>query len=275
VTFSNTLRHIGHRLKADYLIGSRIGEYKKLLRTAREQNYLIWSLVEYYDYLRSGATQSKFRCLALRHDVDVLNIRCTEKFYEMELDQGVHATYYFRLSTAKAHERLIENLLRDGFEVGYHFEEAAAVAKRRHLRSRDEVFSCRAGIAEMFRHNCQVFRNLYNPQFRSACSHGDWINRRLGFINHELIDANLLAECGLSFEAYQDTFQSRFDVYVSDIADPPARWKNNFSPYDAFAAKKRCIYLLTHERYWYPGPVVNTVENLNRAWEGLRYRLKI
>ncbi len=272
---SNVLKGAFFRLKADYLIRSRIGEYQSLLREARNRGYALLSLIEFYDQVKQGLVPPDRRCLVLRHDVDVRNIRCTEAFYERELDQGGHATYYFRLSTAKVHERLIGNLLASGFEVGYHFEEPAALVKRRHLKSRDEVFSKRNEIQEMFRGNCQVFRKSYNQHLRSVCSHGDWINRRLGFENHELIDASLLTECGLSFEAYQDTFVRYFDIYVSDVTDPPAIWRDNYSLSEAFAAEKARIYLLTHERYWYPGPLVYTGENLNRAWEGFRYHFKM
>jgi hypothetical protein len=250
-------------------------EYRSLLREAQNRGYAFLSLVEFHEQVKHGLLSSDRRCLVLRHDVDVRSVRCTEEFYKREIAEGAHATYYFRLSTAKVHRKLIDNLLHNGFEVGYHFEEPATLAKRRHLRSRDEVFKHQHKIHEMFRINCDNFRKLYNPDLRSVCSHGDWINRHLNFVSHELLDDKLLSECGIDFEAYQDKFQKNFDVYISDIADPPAKWRSNYSLSDALADGKIRIYMLTHERYWHPAPLVNTGENLSRLCEGFRYHFKI
>jgi hypothetical protein len=269
------LAQLAYRIRSDYLIGSRRPEYDELLRRASALNYDLLSLIEFYDLEKNIILPTGYRCIGLRHDVDVGNVASTRMLHKVEEKHNAHATYYFRLSTAAKCEKLIGLLLARGFEVGYHFEEAATLAKRRHLQSRAEVFSYREEIQTMFRQNCQAFRSRYNTQLRSVCSHGDWINRKLGFINNEFLDDHILEECGLSFEAYQQSFKCRFDDYISDVATFPDRWARGRSPEKALDDGKERIYLLTHDRQWHPGPIVNTVANVERVWEAFCYRSKL
>ena len=69
--------------------------------------------------------------LILRHDVDIGDAAGNEAMLETEIRNGASATYYFRLSTAGVTRPCIRRMLAQGFQVGYHFEEAATVAKRR------------------------------------------------------------------------------------------------------------------------------------------------
>lgn len=98
--------------------------------------------------------------------------------------------------------------------------------------------------------------------------HSDWINRYLGFTNNEFLDDSILADYGLSFEAYQDTFKLHSDIYIIDVTTSPERLR------DALASKGNHVDMLAHERRWPPGPVVNTVANLDRALEAVCCHLK-
>ncbi len=250
---------------------NRGAEYESLLRRALSAGYDVIGLEEYQSRIARGALGRP--TLAIRHDVDIGNVAGDEMFLAIERRLGVSATYYFRLSTAHSHARFIESLHKAEFEVGYHFEEPATLAKRDRLQSRDAVFARRAEIATRFLENCAAIRASWAPTLHSASSHGDWVNRKLGFTNEELIDKALLAEANLAFEAYDPALLDATDVYVSDVATPPSRWAGDYSLAAAITDHKDPIYLLAHERQWHTAPVANSLANFHRAGEALRYRL--
>ena len=212
------------------------------------------------------------RRLALRHDVDIRDLAGNEAFYAAELAVGARSTFYFRLSTVQAHEALIGRLLADGFEVGYHFEEAAALARHEGLGSRDAVEKRRDQIQNLFRRNCDLFRRRWNPALASVASHGDWINRRLGFANHEFLTPELLTSCGLAFEAYSPDILGHVDVYISDVAWAPGTWSRDYGLADALRDGRDPICMLTHERRWHVNRRASASADMSRAIEGLRYR---
>jgi hypothetical protein len=265
-------RTIVRRVRDNYGGRDRRTEYSDLLTSARDAGYDLVSLGEFHARNRrvDGLVG---RLLALRHDVDIRDVKGNETFWTIERAVGARSTFYFRRSTAEAHKFLIRQLLRDGFEVGYHFEEAAAFAKQHRLQSREEVLRRRVEIQEAFRRNCETFRARWNPDLASIASHGDWINRRLAFANHEFLSPQLLEECGLLFEAYGDDILARADVYVSDVGRLPDRWAGGYGLADALEETRHPIYVLTHERRWFANRRANAEADLGRIADGLRYRL--
>lgn len=272
---SGAVLHLIERLRADLAITGRAAEYDELLGSARSLGYRLVSMSQFDRARRAGGLQPDERYLAIRHDVDIVDLHGNEAFQGIEVRHGAQATYYFRLRTAPAHERFIDRLRDDGFEVGYHFEEAATVAKRRGLRDRAELLARRDEIVDAFRANVATFRSRWNPDLTSVASHGDWINRRLGVANHEFVSPELLAGLDLAFEAYQSDLHAAFDVYVSDVATPPSRWRLDYGLADALRERRPKIYLLTHERQWHGNPIAKTRENLNRLEDEARYRLRL
>ncbi len=262
---------IAARLVADLKPMNRGAEYESVLRSALDAGYEVIGLEEYQSRINRGILNRP--TLAIRHDVDIGNVAGDEMFLAIERRLGVSATYYFRLSTARSHARFIDRLHKAEFEVGYHFEEPATLAKRDRLQSRDAVFAHRAEIASRFLENCAAIRASWGPALRSASSHGDWVNRRLGFTNEELIDEALLAEANLEFEAYDPQLLEASEVYVSDVATPPSQWAGDYSLSAAITENKNPIYLLAHERQWHTAPLANSLANFQRVGETLRYRV--
>jgi hypothetical protein len=267
-----TARTLANRAVANYAGKDRIAEYAALLGTARDAGYELTSLADFHERAAREA-QPEPRWLVLRHDVDIDDTAGNTAFWEAERAVGARSTFYFRLSKAEAHRPLIRNLLRDGFEVGYHYEEGATTAKRRHLTSRADVFRHAGEIEQSFRDNCAMFRRRWNPDLVSVASHGDWINRRLAFANHELLTRELIVACGLQFEAYGSEIMSSVDVYVSDVARRPQRWANGYGLGDALRDVRTPVYLLTHERNWHTARRANVRADIGRLAEALRYRL--
>lgn len=262
------------RINASYGVKDRRAEYAALLGTAREAGYDLISLAEFHARVSRGGQPDR-NWLVLRHDVDIRDAGGNEAFWAIERAVGARSSFYFRLSTAGAHTALIGHLLREDFEVGYHFEEGATLAKRRHLKQRTEVLRYQDEIRGMFRNNCAMFRRRWSPNLKSVASHGDWINRKLAFTNNELLSPELLDACGLLFEAYDGDLTRGADVYVSDVARPPERWTGGYGLADALRDARAPIYLLTHERNWHASRRANAVADVRRLVDGIRYRMPL
>lgn len=245
--------------------------YSAFLEAAAQDGYDVISVIDSLDRFRGGKPTRP--CLAIRHDVDINIVAGNRMFFRVEQAHRVTATYYFRLSTAMAHHKFIDQLLRAGFEVGYHFEEAAEVAKRRRLTTREEVFRYRDEIQERFKYNCERFRQRYNPHLRSVSSHGDWVNRRLKFSNKELVDELVLSQCGLDLEAYDSSFKSYFNLYLSDVSLPPESWTGENDWIDKVKGANGSVYVLAHEWQWYPAPLIKSRQNMRRLWESICYHI--
>lgn len=267
------IRWLVSRLVADLRPGDRGVEYANLLRLALESGYSIMNVREFDARVKDASIAADEAILAIRHDVDITNAAGNDLFFALETAAGVSSTFYFRLSTLDAHRRLVRRLLRTGHEVGYHFEEGAAVAKRHHLGSRGAVFERRQEVEELFMVNSSRFRRSWNPDLVSVASHGDWVNTRLGFTNNELIGADTLSAAGLSFEAYDAHLMDAAEVYVSDVARPPALWADGLGLGQALEQRLSPIYVLVHERNWHTNPIANIRQDMVRLVDTARYEL--
>ena len=266
---ARSVRATATRMRGVHVSRDRRDEYFRLLATARRAGYELLGLEEFQ---RRAASEGRdWHALALRHDVDIRDVEGNEAFHAVERAIGARSTSYFRACTAGAHASLILRLLRDGFEVGYHYEEGATIAKWRGLASREAVEELRDEVVALFRHNCAEFRRRWNPGLSSIAAHGDWINGRLGFANHAFVTPQLLSEEGLRFEAYDADFLGQFDVYVSDAARYPDAWANGYGIAEAIRDGRRRICLLTHERRWHANLGAGLAADVRRAADGTRY----
>jgi len=264
---------MGRRVRADYGGKDRAAEYRSLLEMARDAGYALVSLGDFRAAVAADAEPPAGPILGLRHDIDVVDVAGNDAFLAAEIAVGARATYYLRLATAPAHAGFVGRLHDAGFEVGYHYEEAATMAKRIHARDRAAVEAQRSAVEAAFRGNVDRFRARYAPDLRSVASHGDWMNRALGFRNHEFVTPELLATCGLDFEAYDASVLGRSDAYVSDVATPPALWADGLGLAEAIAAGSTRIVMLTHERQWHTNRLASLRSDATRLFEGLAARL--
>ena len=176
---------------------------------------------------------------------------------------------YFRLKTLEKSKNLINRLIKDNFEVGYHFEEPAIIIKK--LPSTSNINNYMNDITRLFDKNINNFKNSFNLNECSICSHGDWINRKLKFTNNFFINQKIKKKHNILFEAYE--LKGKCDIYISDVAPLGRKWANDISLNDAFK-KYQIIYFLTHERNWFLNRWANSLENMDRLKEGLIYILK-
>lgn len=249
-----------NRAYADYLMPSRMHEYEALLMSANHAGY---SQLSVRAFLRGAQSR---KVLVHRHDVDS-DLRTARKMFAIECKHEVRASYYFRLST------LDIGFMRDieaiGSEASYHYEEVAAFAKRHHLRDPSEVRRHFPSMREEFAFNIARIRAELGRPLVTVASHGDFANRWLNVINHELLaDAALRKRCGIECETYDAALLGQFDIYISDRKHPI--YFSPMTPCDALERHDR-ICLLTHPGQWETNWLDNTRCNFRRLAEGIRW----
>ncbi len=257
------MKTICHRIYSDYLMPSRMAEYDALLQQARAAGYIQQSVREFLPPLQG---KERAPTIVHRHDIDS-DVRTAAKMFELEVRHGVTASYYFRLST------LDFGFMRDieayGSEASYHFEEVADFAKRHHIKDADVVRSRFPVIRTQFRQNLERIESELGRKLVTVASHGDFANRRLQVINHEILEeAQFRARCGIACEAYDADLLRRFDLYISDRPHPV--YYHPMAPHSALG-RYRNICLLTHPVQWETNWRESTRCNIRRLVEGLAW----
>ena len=128
---------IWHRIYSDFLMPSRLDDYKKLLKIALDSGYKIDSIAGFYEKIETHKIDSKKRYLILRHDIDT-DIKTAMEMWNIERSMGVISSYYFRLSTFDVN--LMQEISKSGGEASYHFEEVATFAKKKDLEIKLKCF---------------------------------------------------------------------------------------------------------------------------------------
>jgi hypothetical protein len=253
-----------NRLYADYLMPSRLGEYEALLLRARHAGYRQTSVRSFF---RTLGRHDSDKVLVHRHDIDS-DLRTAKKLFALEVKHGVQASYYFRLSTLDfGFMRAIEAA---GSEASYHYEEVADFAKRHRVRSAAEVRRRFPEIRDLFERNFTRIEERLGTRLATVASHGDFANRRLNVINHELLrDRTLRQRCGIECESYDAELLRNFDIYISDKKYP--LYYHPQSPFAALGQHRR-ICLLTHPVQWETNWLESTRCNLRRFAEELAWR---
>lgn len=248
-----------NRLYGDYLMPSRLCQYEALLRQANDAGYAQQSM---RDFLAAPGA----RALVHRHDVDS-DLRTARKMFAIETKLGVKASYYFRLSTLD--RGFMREIAAYGSEAGYHYEEAAAFAKERGIRDGAELRRHFPELRRRFAANLWHVEQLLGAKITTVASHGDFVNRRLQVINHELLqDSALRAACGIAWEVYDAELLARFDIDISDRPHPV--YYAPVSPFTALGRHRR-ICLLTHPVQWETNWRESTVCNARRLYEELTW----
>jgi len=254
------MNNVLNRVYADYLMPSRLSEYEALLVAAKDAGYAQMSIRSFF-----RGTWAK-RVLVHRHDVDS-DLRTARKMFALECRHQVHASYYFRLSTLDI--EFMRDIEAAGSEASYHYEEVADFAKQRHLHDPVEVRRHFPAMREQFAINVARIAAALGRRLCTVASHGDFVNRKLAIINHELLaDETLRKRCGIECETYDTALLSQFDMYISDRKYPV--YYKPMSPFEALGKHKR-ICLLTHPVQWETNWLDNTRCNFRRLSEGIRW----
>jgi hypothetical protein len=258
---------VAWRLYADFAMPCRLEEYRRLLLSARESGYEIVSVAKAWSLVGESARTPGRKLFVLRHDVDT-GIRTARRMWEIDRSVGALGSYFFRLSTRDV--ELMREVHHGGAEASYHYEEIATEAKRLGLRSAEEVHRIMPEIRKLFRRNLESLRRDSGAPMTIVASHGDWVNRRLGIANWELLkDRDFRRQVGIELEVYDEEFRGQLRNRHSDRSYP--RFWERDSPFHALEAGVPIVSVLVHPRHWRVDRRDNLREDVGRLVEELRF----
>lgn len=224
---------------------SRLDEYKNLLELALQKGYKITSLSDWYenDFYKGE------KVLLLRHDVDLLS-STAYKMFMIEKSLNVKSTFYFRWLTINS--KIMNTMLKEGFEVSLHYETLATYCKQHKIFSSQEVtHDVLRQCLILLKNEIQTFQERFG-KVKTLCSHGDRRNRVIGIPNHRLLESIDRKELGIYFEAYDQEIISKINVYISDSSiNNNHNWKYGKTPEAAMGNGTECICILTHPHHWH------------------------
>jgi hypothetical protein len=245
---------------------SRLGEYESLLQRAADAGYAQVSVRSFHRECARPQGPPR-RVLVHRHDIDS-DLRTAKKMFALEGKHGVTASYYFRLTTLDF--GFMREIEAAGSEASYHYEEVADYAKRHRIHCPQEIRRRFPEIREQFILNFTSITERLGKNMVTVASHGDFANRRLKIINHELLrDDALRRRCGIECESYDAELLRHFDAYISDREYP--QYYFPMSPFQALGQYER-ICFLTHPIQWETNWIETTRCNLRRVAEEIAWR---
>jgi hypothetical protein len=244
---------------------SRLGIYDNFVRQALNLGYAQTSVRSYFKFMRGTEYYDK-KIIVHRHDIDT-DVRTARKLFEVEKKHNIKSSFYFRKATLDFD--FMREIEEYGSEASYHYEEVASFAKKNHIKDPSEIRKHFPEIRNEFLANFNLIEGLLGKKLTTVASHGDFANRRLKLINHELLnDQKLRERCGIECESYDQTLLNNFDIYISDRPHP--QYYYPISPFDAIGQHKK-ICLLTHPVQWETNWIESTKSNLVRIYEELNW----
>ena len=156
--------------------------YQAMVLAFQQAGYRFQTFEEFVTQPNDGKT------VIMRHDVDELAWNAL-KMAQLENRLGIRSTYFFRIVKQSNVPEVIEQVVKLGHEVGYHYEDLA-------LAEGDVLKAMQSFVA-----NLNYFRQYY--PVRSACMHGSSTSaydNRLLWENRQLSDFGLIGEPYLSID---------------------------------------------------------------------------
>jgi hypothetical protein len=256
------LSFVQSRIYQNYVMGSRLDQYRDLLRQIRAAGYRFLTVSEFAQSISSSDGIRSATCM-LRNDVDT-DPAGAARMFDCDREFDVRATYYFRLSTID--RRLMRRISEFGSEVGYHFEETSTIIKRHGLASRKQIDTQVDLMRAEFRKNIAIFRDYSGIMPRSVVAHGDFVNRLVNVPDSYFITPSLLKE----FEILADA--QKLCAWLSD-APAPIWWRPQ-NPLDAIAGAPDTMAILVHPRQWTCNRMANLRLDVVRIWEEAAWRAR-
>jgi hypothetical protein len=261
----SALRSIAWHLYQSLVMPDRLAEYRELLRSIAAKGYTFSTVEAFASNVTAGCLPPEQACV-LRVDIDS-DAPGAARMFDIAAAEGVRGTYYFRLSTLD--RSLAQHVRAQGSEAGYHFEELATFAKRHGLRNAEEVEAHVPAMRDEFRRNVMRFRDAAGEFPRTVAAHGDFLNRRFGIRNSQIIDRPLMDEFAILAETSEPRLMGAVTARVSDR--PAPRWWHPRSPIEAMSDSPSVLYILVHPRQWVRAPLHNIGLDLQRGTEEAAY----
>jgi len=262
------IRKVFKKIYADYLLLDQFSKFDQLIELAVKEEYQVLSVIQFFDLIKTRGLEKGGRYLINRHDVDTDPVTA-RKFYDIEKNRGVFSSFYFRLSTLD--HGFIRDIQNYGSEVGYHFEEIATFCKENRVKKKEIVFRQIHEIKKTFVENFKRVSKDHNLEIRSVSSHGDFVNKKIGILNHYLLDPEIRTQLRIEVETYDTILLDHVTARHNDDLFP--KFKDGNSPIHSIRNNEPVIYLLTHPRDWQCNCRINTIENLKRLYEGVKFHM--
>ncbi len=260
------IKKVSRRIYSDYLMPSRLEEYERVIVEAKINGYEHYSIRDLVESLERNEMIPQ-KIFVHRHDIDT-DVKTARMMFEIEKKHGIRSSSYFRLSTLDF--ELMKEIEEFGSEASYHFEEIATYAKRKHIKNATQVRKHFAAIQDDFLDNLKMIEEKLGSKIVTVASHGDFANRKLKIINHELLDdMSFRQRCGLKCECYDEYLMKNFDSRISDKPYPV--YYAPESVFDAITQGKKHIYFLTHPKQWKTSAIDSTKESIARLAESVRW----
>lgn len=261
------LGRAGARLYADFLMPSRLDSYRRLLVRFLDAGYAFESIEGLWARTRGAGSVGMERVVVLRHDVDT-DPGTAAAMWEIERELGIRGSFFFRLSTLDV--PLVTAIATAGGHASYHYEEIATLAKRRRLRTRAAVERHLGEGRDDFLRNISSLRARTGLRMTVVASHGDFVNRRLGIPNWELlVDEEFRRRAGVELETYDAAAMRPVTSRHADTLHP--RYWLPEGPDEAIRRREPVIYLLVHPRHWRVARWANLRDDLGRIAESIAY----
>ncbi|MBK7888271.1 MAG: hypothetical protein IPJ86_13595 [Bacteroidetes bacterium] len=257
---------IAQRLYSDFLLPSRMDEYRRLIERALEKNYIHLTLLEYFSLLKESKIDPDLKYFLHRHDIDT-DPDTARAFFEIEMELGVKTSYYFRLKTMDID--LYREMVDQGYEAGYHYEELSDFCKKNGIKQKENVQLRFSEIRELFKKNVRAIEEKTGKKIRSVAAHGDFVNRKLSLPNFSFVNEELLLELKIELECYHPMLIHSLNFIGSDTHYP--RFYTPSSPFEAIEKNIPVIYLLSHPRHWRRNILLNLADDVQRFKEGVLF----
>ncbi len=263
------LPRLTDRMRGDFLMQSRLGVYRQLMRSALDAGYRVHSVAGFWSQIEEGRLDPTARHLVLRHDVDT-DWRTAAAMWQIDRELGAETSYFFRLSTIAP--GLMADIAAGGSEASYHYEELATVAKRRGLRTAADALAHLPEARELFAAHLERLRAVTGLPMRVVAAHGDFVNRRLGVANWVILDdPDVRLALGIDLETYDDAYLRHLPSRHSD-APYPHFWVPS-DPTGPIRSGEPVVSVLVHPRHWRVDRTVNARDDLRRVVEGVRFEV--
>lgn len=223
---------------------NRLSLYAEYLQKAKGSG---WQILRMCDFFNLGTNRCGGKHLVLRHDVDHPG-ESTRKMFEVEKENGVQSTYYFRFSTIDV--PLIHEMLDSGFEVGLHFETISDWIKESGCTDKSQIDI--EIMRDRLKNEINRFEEIIGSTVVSCCSHGAPENVKIGISNNALTEGFDMSRLGVLFEAYDAKMYEDVDCHIMDGS---ILHNCGFSyvdtPLSAMNEGKHNIVFLTHPNHWW------------------------
>lgn len=262
------MNRIFNRLYADFLMPSRMTEYRHLLAHLKENAYAFHSIASFHALVRNGGPEAGTKYAILRHDIDT-DPEMAAIMWQQEQELGVRSSYYFRLTTLDT--GLMKHIHASGSEASYHYEEIADHCKQHRIRTAAEAERRLPEIQERFLSNLERLRRETGIPMNIVASHGDFVNRILSMPNWKLLeDVGFRKRAGIDLEVYDRAFMQHVTHRHSDAAYP--KFWNPSDPLNSVREGAHVLYLLVHPRHWRSNIKVNLADDITRITQGIKYK---